>query len=883
MHWKSFLRRNQDERALDEEFAFHLEARRQDNIARGMDPAQAARAARRSMDGIDRHKEACRDTRGPAESLDRAIRVLRHALRRLAASPGFSFVAAATLAIGIGASTAVFTLVNGILLAPLPYRDPGQLVAVTQNVKFGGQWHRGLPVSAAHVREWRQNSQSLDSIALIGGDRRYLASQGGSPVPVYQTNVTVGFFRMLGVEPVLGRTFATGEDTPGKDNVAILSYEFWRDRFQSDPSVIGSKLPLAGGESPEVIGVLPAGFSFLRGNDLNLAYQLPRRADFWRPLALERGQFNPVAEFNHLAVARVRSGVAAPAAVEEWTRLSRGLARSAERDFDVTVNAVTLRESIWGGVSQPLLLLSAAVGAVLLICCLNVANLMLSRMLGRLHEFALRASLGAGRGRLILEMLAEGVILSFAGGFAGLLGARALVRALPRWTSIGLPSSANLDFDWRVSTFAFALCVLAAMLASLFPALRFSQADPQDAMRQSGTGRGVAGSRRANHLRAVLVGAEVALCVVLLVSAGLLLRSFDRLLRVEPGFEAARVVMFDAQLPVDRYAKPEQRLAVWRELLVRLAALPGVTGVGAANKLPMSPESNVNGVFAEGQPRKSSFELPMANYRAATPGYFDAAGIRLHAGRVYTDSKADHTAVVVSKNLADRIWPGQDPLGRRFQRNGEGEWLTVVGVSADVKQAGLDSAAPMMVYRGERGTGGLTVVVRTSLAPAAFHRVVREEVARIDSAIMLDGVRTMEELVSATTARRRWQTLLLSLFAGVAAMLAGLGIWGVVSYTVGQRRNEIGVRMALGAKTGNVVGLVVRQALRPIAAGAAVGVACAMAASRLLESLLFGIEPLDFPSYAGAALLLVIVAAAACAIPARNAARINPVDSLRAG
>jgi putative ABC transport system permease protein len=871
MNW---FRRRRNERELDEEFAFHIEARTRQLEDAGMDHATAERTARRELDGIDRHKEACRDLRGPSEYFDRAMRAVRHGARRLAASPGFTITAVATLAIGIGAATAVFSLINGIFLQPLPYREPDQLAAITQNVIVGDRRHEGVPVSVTHWDQWRKHAKSLDAAALINGDRRYFDG-----APVTQTNVSVGFFEMLGVTPFLGRSFAPGEDTPGKDGITILSFAFWRDRFHSDPGVLGRELQLNGGESPLIVGVLPEHFDFLRGNDLNLKYPLPGRADFWRPLPVDTSRFNPLTEFNFLVIARFKPGVSVRLGEDELTRISQGLVKD---QAVVTANAAALPAAIWGGVRQPLLLLSAAIGAVLLICCLNVANLMLARHLGRWREYAVRASLGASRGRLIIEMVSEGAMLAMLGGAAGLAGALALIRALPGWTSIPLPSSAVLAFDWRVACFAFAVCAAAAVLASIFPALRFSLASPQDAMRTGGSSRTVAGSRAAGRMRSALVAAEVSLCVVLLVAAGLLIRSLDSLMRVDSGFNASQAVTVNVQLPVDLYKTPEQRLAAWRRVTEKLSSIPGVTAVGTMNRLPMSSENNVNGVLAEGEPPRAILDQPLANYRVATAGYFPAAGVRLLSGRLYTDADTDRAAVVISDNLAQRVWPGVDPVGRRFRRNGEGEWFTVVGVVAGVRQSSLEAAPSMMVYRGERGTGGLSVVVRTAMTPGAAAAAVREAINSVDRAIMMDEVRSMADLVAATTAKRRVQTILIGLFAAVAVLLAGLGIWGVVSYTAGQRRNEIGVRMALGATPASAAALVLRQGLRPVAIGALTGIALAIAATRFIESLLFGVRPMDTVTYLASGAVLLVIAVAASAIPARAAARVDPMQSLRA-
>lgn len=878
MKWR---RRHELEKELAEELAFHLDGRTQEYIARGMSPEDAARAARLEFGGLERSKEECRDARGSWERCEQALRLIRQAARRLAATPGFTAISVATLAIGIGASAAVFSLVNGILLKPPGLWEPHRLVTVSQELAKAGK--RSLvPVSAAHMREWRANSRSLESISLMNGDRRFLVPlSGGSPAPVFAINVSADFFRMLRTQPALGRVFATGEDEAGKNELALLSYEMWRDRFGSDPEVLGQRLTLAGGESLEIVGVLPAEFSFPLGNDLNLGTGLPPRADYWRPLALERSQLNPLAEFNYLAIARVRHGFTLEAAQQEWTRLSQNLVKSAGGSFDVSVRAVSIADAIWGGVNQPLQLLSMAVGAVLLICCMNVSNLVLARLLVRRHEHALRMSLGASRARLFWEMLSEGALLVAGGCALGLLWAGWLMSVLPAWTSLPLPRSANLAFDWRVALFSVAICGLATVLAAAIPAWRFATADPNDVMRSSGVTRTSTSSRSANRLRSMLVSAQVGICILLLVCAGLLLRSFAQLMNVGRGFNAAQAIVCEAQLPADRYARDAERLPMWRIIFDRLAALPGVSAVGAINRLPLAPERGINGVLAEGEPARPLSEQLLANYRTATSGYFAAAGISLSKGRIFDESVADTAGVVISENLARRAWPGQDPVGRRFRRNGEGDWFTVLGVVADVKQVNLEAAAPMMVYQRDRGQSGLNVVVRTSLPPEAFAKTLRAEMAQIDRSILIDDIRSLEQVVSASTARRRWQTLLISMFAGVAALLAGLGIWGVVSYAVSQRRNEIGVRMALGASAGSVVRLVVGQGLRPIALGALGGGLLSLVTARALESQLFGIHAFDLPSFLGTTALLIVVAATACVLPARRAARVDPADSLR--
>jgi putative ABC transport system permease protein len=873
---KRLLNRRQVDQDLDDELQFHIEHRTEEAIARGLNREDARREAILAMDNLTRRKEECRDAAG-FRVLEESIRSLRFACRGLRRNPGFTATAVLTLALGIGASTAVFSLLDVVLLKPLPWRDPDRLIVISQSVTFGAKSFENAPVSAAHAREWMRSGRSLEAIALLEQNMRFGTFDDSAPERLRLTRVTPGFFELLGVAPILGRSFLATDNEPGKDAIAILGHDFWRDRMNADPTVVGKRLILDG-RPLEIVGVLPASFYFPKENELNYAFHLASGVDVWCPNVLIEQDYNPSAEFNYFAIGRLRPNISSDAATAELNRVSSTLLSSANSPVKATVNLVQVATAMQAGVRDALFLLSAAVFAVLLICCVNVANLLLARALNRRKELAVRTSLGASRLRLLGDRLAESVVIAICGGFAGVLTAHWLLRAHALFAGTGIPRIEEAAIDLRVLPFSFAITAFAAIVAGALPAWRFSAIDPQEGLRQNG---GNTSDPFARTIRSLLVGAQVALCVLLLVAAGLLARSFAQLVSVDKGFDAQNLVTVSVDLPPGKYGAAAHRRAAFEQLFVRLNSLPGVAAAGGVNHLPMRSESSINGMLPEGDsPRPWTEQVP-ANYRVASSGYFAAAGISVVAGRVFEDTDADLDAAVISLNAANRLWPGQDPIGRRLRRNGEDGWIRVVGVVSNVRQAGLDREPPMIVYRPNEGLNSFSIAVRTTLPAATATSAIRRAILDLDRNSRLGPMQTMEELVASTTVRRRLQANIVTAFALTALLLASLGIFGVISYSTAQRRAEIGLRLALGASTRDVVMLVMRQGLAPVVLGAILGIGGAIAVAHTMRSMLFGISPVDIPTFVGSLAVLSLVAVLACGIPAWRASGIAPLESLR--
>jgi predicted permease len=871
---RALFSRTQIEQDLEDEIRFHIEGKTAEGIARGLTETEARRAAHLAMDGLDRRKEECRDARG-VRIIEETARAVRFAFRGLRRNPTFTATAVMTLALGIGASTAVFTLIDVALLKPLPWRDPERLAIVSQNMTFGANnLLDRAPVSAAHSRAWEENGRSLDGVALLRQQARFVNAPGGEPQRVYQTRVTPNLFNLLGIAPAHGRGFLDTETQPGQDAVVILSHHYWRDRMNADPAAIGKKL-VVDGRPHEIIGLMPPTVYFPKNSELNYWFPLSPSIDIWSPLALDKGQYNPTAEFNHFAIARLAAAASIESARADLSLISQSLVAAANSPIKASVNLVPISEAMQAGVRDSLTLLAAAVFAVLLICCVNAANLLFTRALGRRNEQSVRVSLGAGRARLLGEMLVESALLAAAGGAVGVLAAYWLIQAYVFLPSAGIPRLEEVAINFRVLAFSIAITAGAALCAAAVPAWRFSNVDPKKGLRSNREG---VGDPSARLLRGFLIAAQVALCVILLVAAGLLARSFAELAHVDKGFDPRNVVTVSVELPPGKYANAAHRRTAFQDLFSRLQNIPGIPVAGGINYLPMRDESYIFGILPEGE---SGTHQLTANYRIATPGYFAAAGIPLHAGRLFNDTDTDLDAAVISRNAAQRLWPGKDPVGRRFRRAAGDEWIRVVGVVNDIRQSRLDRDPPLIVYRPHSGDSRLFLTARTTLPVASAADAIRSAIRQFDSASRLGPIQTMEELVAATTARRRLQTGIVIVFALIALVLASLGVFGAVSYATAQRRAEIGLRLALGATPRKVVALVMRQGLAPVSTGALIGAAGAFAAARAMKSMLFGITPIDTPSFLGSVTLLAVVAALACAIPALRASHIDPQQSLR--
>lgn len=863
---RSILRRSRVEQELDEELRFHLEQRIQHEIALGKVPEEARSIALRAMQGIEQRKEECRDMRR-MNFIDNLLSDTRYAFRGIRKNPGFAAIAILSLAIGIGANTAIFSLVNGVLLQPLAYKDPQRVFAVNERYTGGGP----MPVNPVHAREWAAQCPSLEHVALMRANRADVA-HGPEPVSVAGVNVSHNLFALFGVEPILGRPFLAEEEREGNDRVVILSESLWRSRFNADPSLVGRSI-LLDRRNYEVVGIVPASFRLPYGftRAFNVQFEV------FRPLVLSQQELSRRGgNFNYAAVVRVRPGATAEQALAEINVVESQFQTSERRTPMATLMPV--HEFVTGRSRLGLWMLAAAVGAVLLIVCVNLANLLLSRIASRQREAAIRTALGAGRGRLFSHVFTESLLLAVFGGALGILFASWTVQLLVRATTLDIPRLAEVRVDSAVLLFAFCLTLLTGIVFGALPAWRLTNAPPQEALR-SGS-HTVTEGRRGLRLREGLIGVEVGLSAALLIVAGLLTSSLTRLLHVDKGFDAGHVLTVDIGLSGDLYADPVNREKFFDRLLAKIAAIPGIQASGAITQLPTRGQTWNDPIYLEGATRPE--QRHSVDNRYASPGYFRAMNIHFRYGRAFEENDRGQGVAVLSQKAAQLLWPGDsNPVGRRFMGEDD-KPKTLVGIVAEVR-AVLDQDPPSTAYYPywQRAPGGASFVVRTTAAPSATVGAIRAALRSEDPQVPIRDIRTMDAVVDLSVAGRRFQSVLMVIFAVSALLVASLGIYGVVSYSVTRRRNEIGIRMALGAQRSQLLGLVIRQGMMPVVIGLAAGVAAALFLSSAIRSLLFGVLPTDPLTIAGVAALLLTIGALACLIPARQATGTDAITTLR--
>jgi predicted permease len=869
---RALLRRESVMRDIEEELRIHVEMETETNIGRGMRPDEARAAAAKSFGNRGRIRDLIHEIRGGGW-LEDVGQDLRYGARTLWKNPGFTLIAVLTLSLGVGANTAIFTVVNAALLRGLPYRAPERLVHLFETTpqKAYGQREFSYPDYQDY-----QRSRAFEGLAAYTGGGGILTGRG-EPQRVFAPAASANFFSVLGVEPLLGRTFRAGEDSPGAERVTVLTYGMWRRTFGGDPSVIGQALTINNTQYT-VVGVLPASFQFAL-----------RQADLWLPYQPTPNQLSRRFMHGTNLIGRLSPGVSLEQAHAETGAIARRIAEEyKESHAGVRLLLTPLQEQVTGSVKPALLALMAAVGFVLLMVCANVASLLLGRSLARQKEIALRAALGAPRGRIIRQLLTEAALLSSLGGLGGLLvawlGLGALVSALPQNQRSAMPFFETLRLDPGILLFALALALLTGLVFGLAPALQASRLDLRGALKEGGRASGGAARRR---LRNTLVVAEIALAVVLLIGAGLMMKSLLRLTQVNLGFDPTNVLTMTVVLPQAKYAETNRIIAYYQQLQERLAALPGVTGAGAVSQLPLQP-GNTTRFIVEGEPAPPPDQETEANIRVASAGYFPALGIPLAQGRNFAESdKAESPQVVIiNQSLAEKLFGGRSPVGRRLLFPAfPNQAVEIVGVVGDVRTTGLDQAArPVLYYPFTQNAGiGMNLVARAKTDASAIANAVRNECRALEPDVAIFNVQTMETMIAQTPAAfmRRLPAWLTGIFAGIALLLAAFGIYGVVSYSVSQQTREIGVRMAMGAQVADILKLVLRQGLMLAGAGVVLGTAAALALTRWLDSLLYEVsarDPLTFALVVGA---LTLVALLACYIPARRATKVDPMVALR--
>ena len=801
--------------------------------------------------------------------MDTLIKDLRYGVRSFLKRPGFLVIAISTLALGIGATTAMFTVVNSVLLRPLQFPEPERIVLFR-----GVNPRQGITesnMSVPDIADWQQQTQSFEQIAAYVTGNVFLGV-GDETERVRGTAVSAEFFPLFKTNPISGRTLQADDAQEGREPVIVISHALWQRRFGGAADVINRQITL-NGKSATVVGIMPAGFAY------------PNESEAWAPFPL-----NPSGQAREnrfvFVVTRLKPGVSLAQAQTEMDTINQRLAQNyVETNSGWSVRLTELRESLVGEIRTSLLILLGAVAFVLLIACANVANLLLARAASRQKEIAVRTALGASRLRVVRQLLTESVLLSTVSGVAGLALSLWLIKLLVAITPPDTPRIAEIGIDFRVFGFTLGMTVLAGLLFGLFPALQTSRPNLNETLKDSGQ-RGTEGGGR-NRIGSGLIVSEIALSFILLAGAGLLIKSFLHLREINPGFASDNVLAMRLTLPQGKYAQGEPRAQIYKQLVEGVKAVPGVQSAGVVLSLPLGGDSFSvwRGVIREGRPMTPD-EQSNAQHLPVTPDYFQTLQIPLKAGRTFTDQdNLEATKVViVNETMARQLWPGESPIGRRFTVWRDEKFpREVVGVVGDTKSS-LDKEAGHQMYvpyAQDPTWGSLSLVVRSAGDPSALAGPVREAIRAVDKALPAYNQKTMNDVISASAAPRRVPMLLLSAFAGVAMLLAMLGIYGVTSYYVTQRTREIGVRMALGAQVVDVLKLVLRRAMLLALVGIGIGVAGAIAVTRYLTSLLFGVEPIDTFTFVAVALAMAAVVLIACLVPARRAAKIDPLEALR--
>ena len=872
---KALLHQEQQEQEINEELATYIDALTAAKIGAGATPEEARRAAVLETDSMESIKHEVRSV-GWEFAVDTFLRDARYGLRVMRKSPGFATLAVLATALGIGANTAIFSVVEAVLLRPLPYPEPTRLVAVGLHEKGASEPE---PMGVADFLAWRDHQTSFDHVAVFyGGQGSFSLSGLGTPERVPGSIVSADFFKVLGVQPLLGRTFLSDEDHAGSAPVAVISEQFWRNHLGSNPDVLQRTLMLDG-RPRQIVGVMPAWFRF-PGN---------QAIDIWKNASFEVPQGRP--PYGLRGLGRLKPGVTRAMATAELNNIAAQVNKQFPTSPELVSSMMPLKQWMVQKVSTALVVLLAAISLVLLIAVVNVANLLLARASVRRREIAVRMALGASRRRVVRQLLTESVMLSLLGGVVGLLLAFGAVRAFLAFGPGQMPRLDEVTISGPVLLFTFVLCVGSGIIFGLAPAFNTPRSSVADPLKESERGSSNASVQRTHRVFAI---SEIALALLLMIGSGLLIRSFVRLQSVDPGFQTDHLITAAISLPAS-YKTSAQIEEFWKQFLAKAEAVPGVTAAGISMSLPPNLLEITNPFTVEGQGYDRTRPLQLAEEMTVSPDYFRAMGIPLLKGRFFTDSDrvekpTDPMILIINETMAKRYFPGQDPIGKRIQTGDpdpKSPWETIVGVVGDVKYSGLDAEPSPTLYVPYNENGWISwstemyLVVRTPLEPASMVPELRAQLESINKDLPLAHVQTMDQLIADSVVQQKFRTWLIGVFAGLALLLAVIGIYGVMSYSVAQRTREIGVRMALGATTAEVLKLVLSQGVKLAIVGLAIGFAVALAVTRVMRSLLFSTSTTDALSFLGTTAVLLVVVVLACYIPARRATKVDPVVALR--
>jgi putative ABC transport system permease protein len=875
--FRSLFRREKVEAELDDELRFHFEHQLAKSVKSGLTPEEALRRARMEFGGLGQVKEECREARG-VQMIENIFQDIRYGLRFLRKSPGFTAVTLLTLALGIGANTAIFSVVYGVLLRPLPYQEPSRLIVLNETTPRVGT----VSVSYPNFQDWRVQSHAFSKMAAVSGVSFNLAGAGSGldqPENISGEAVSSDFLSMLGVRPVLGRNFDASQDQAGTAPVVLLSYPLWQSHFGGARNVLGRSVALDG-RSFTIIGVLPPDFRWIE------------KIDLLEPIGVKANDpdFNERADRGDMVVlGRLAPGVSFSQARAEMEGIAARLAQAypaANDQFGVALQPI--RDVFVSDLRPSVLVLFGAAVFVLLIACANVANLFLMRGAGRTKEIALRIAIGASRSRIVYQILVESFVLAFLGGLLSLGLAFAGIRGLARLIPADMLSGASVSLNGPVLLFAAGVVVLCTFVFGLAPASHSTKPDVQSELKESG--RAMSASVGQGRMRGALAIAEVSLALILLVGAGLMMKSLYRLLSVDPGFRPNRVLTMEMSLRTAQYAKDTARINFWQRVLASVRELPGVEGAALGTDVPLTDNHSRTDITLEGMALPKPGSFPHPDVHRVSPGYASTLGIPLQRGREFTDADTENAPLVAMINVAvaHLYFARQDPIGKRFMlghpsAKSAPEWITIVGVAGDTKLYGLANPARLEVYLPFRQSalGDMTLVVKSGIDPGALISGIRNAIASIDKEQPIFGVATMQQLVNDSVSTRRITLILLGVFGALALVLGAIGIYGVIAYSVAQRTHEIGIRMALGARQGDVVRMILAQGARIAGAGVVIGILASLGLTRLLTNLLFSVSPADPVTFAAVAIVLVLVALLASYVPARRTLRLDPTIALR--
>jgi putative ABC transport system permease protein len=805
------------------------------------------------------------------KGLDILIQDIRYAAKSLLRSPGFTLVAALTAALGIGANTAVFSMINAIMLRPLNFPQPERLVNLKEIVPAFAHLYPVLPVNGKHFHAWEQQCSSFESIALVDSGN-VTVSGGAPPERVSSRAVTWNYFHLLGVSAVAGRTFVPSEDRPGENRVAVVTGELWSRRFGNDS--LRQQTMMVNGVPHVVIGILPSSFRAPEPQSEEESREIP---EVFTPLALDYAGLPDMGDFNYQAIGRLRPGVSFQNALSELNVVQAGVAKTAGLDTELKAAMQPLRDTVVGNMGRNLLLLFCAVGVVLLVACVNLANLLLERTSWRMTESSIRSALGASRGRLLRQALTESLLLALLGGLLGAafayLGLNLLVSSAP----MNIPRLDEVRLDATVLTFALLISTVSGLVFGILPSWWLRQAQPIDALR----GRGPTVRLQPGRMRELLVGAEVAMTLMLVTTGMLLLISFVRVLRVEKGFETHSILTFDITLPSAKYVKPEDVDHFHTRLLAELNTMPGVVSAGFSSMLPLQGNGSVSPFTVEGDTRPPE-QRPLANYRYISLDYLGTLRIPLLHGRMFDNRDRTHKVAIISQTTAARMWLERNPVGQHFRRFGQDAY-EVIGVAADTRSIRLQEDPGLLVYLPywDRPQSTVSLAVHTAGDPIAFAPTARAVVAHVDGEVPVSRMQSLDQLLNGSVARRRFQMILIVLFAITSLLLGCIGIYSVLAQTVARKTAELGIRMALGADKLKIQGLVLFWGMRPVVLGSLAGIAAALIIARVLRTLIFGVSASDPLILIGAMIVVALTAVLACYMPARKAASIEPMAALR--